>query len=524
MYKCANLFNLLSNSGIMKGTMNAKQRYAKNNLEVNKKAIVMYLDMNSFFASCEQQDNPALRGKPMGVVTYDSPNACVIAPSIEAKKHGVKTGMRLSDCKMLCPQIIPVLGRPQRYRDYHVRIMEVLSNYCDDVIPRSIDEALMNFTTYRNIYSDFHEVARQIKADLLKKCGEFVKCSIGIAPNSFLAKLATEIQKPDGLIEITPENIDEHLSKMKLTDLPGIARANEARLKMIGIETPLKMRHSSEALLRRAFGGIVGNYWYKRLNFMEVDLVRNPYRGMSAGRTVSRQQREDPQALDSMLISLCTRLEQRMVKQQVCCREVTFDIRYKNGTKWDTKIRLATPSQDAMEIRSYIQQKMQEFAQQRNTPLFNSNLQHMVVAISNFIEMSHVQYGLFDNRMRQDKVRKAMYNIKDDFGKNSVRKASETIQHKVMADAIGFGSVKDLYSGGNFNHYLLEEDSLGAKNKRTPREAVTETDDIDWDANQDTEALMQYAQQKLEREQQKQQQRNVAKVQYKSVDYYDAWE
>lgn len=507
----------------MKGTMNAKERYSKNLLEGSSDAIVMYIDMNSFFASCEQQDNPALRNKPMGVVTYDSPNACVIAPSIEAKKFGVKTGMRLTDCKALCPHMIPVLGRPQRYRDYHVRIVNVLTNYCDDVIPRSIDEALLNFTSYRHIYQDFHEVARKIKADLAVACGEFVKCSIGISSNIFLAKLATELQKPDGLIEITPDNIDEHLSKIKLTDLPGIARANEKRLHMIGIDSPFKMRHSSEALLRRAFGGIVGNYWHKRLNFMEVDMVRNPYRGMSAGRTLSRKQREDPQALESMLISLCTRLEQRMVKQEVCCKEVQFNIRYNNYTKWETKIRLTTPSQDAMEIRTYIQQKMRDFEQKAKTTLFNHQIQHMVVAISNFMKLKDVQYGLFDNRMRQDLVRKAMYHIKDDFGKNSVRKASETIQHKVMTDAIGFGSVKDLYSGGNFNHYLLEEDTLGAKTKRTPREAITEADEIDWDNNQDIEALMEYAQQKMEREQQQKQNRNVAKPQHKSVDYFDAW-
>src|SRR5690606_2947848 len=100
---------------------------------------------------------------------------------------------------------------------------------------------------------------------IYRDCGEFVKCSIGIAPNAFLAKLATELQKPDGLVEITPENIDEHLSKLKLTDLPGIAKANERRLVTIGIRTPLQMRHSSEPLLRKVFGGIVGNYWYKRL-------------------------------------------------------------------------------------------------------------------------------------------------------------------------------------------------------------------------------------------------------------------
>ena len=91
-------------------------RYTENSIEAASASHIMYIDMNSFFASCEQQDFPELRGKPIGVCTYNSPNACVIAPSIEAKRYGVKTGMRLGDCRALCPGIIPLTTRPHRYR------------------------------------------------------------------------------------------------------------------------------------------------------------------------------------------------------------------------------------------------------------------------------------------------------------------------------------------------------------------------------------------------------------------------
>lgn len=465
------------------------KRYAQNSIAGNPDAVVMYVDMNSFFASCEQQDNPELRNRPIGVITHPAANACVIAPSVEAKKFGVKTGMRLGECRELCPAIVPVLARPPRYRDYHVRILKVLNDYCDDVLARSIDEALLNLTSYRLIYHDFEALARQIKADLRRDCGEYVKCSIGIAPNSFLAKLGTELQKPDGLVQITPENIDEHLYKLKLTDLPGIATRNAYRLQMIGIKNPLQMRHSSEALLRKAFGGVVGNYWYKRLHFMEVDMYKNGYRGMSAGRTLSRPQRNDPQALESMLISLTTRLEQRMVKQEVFCREVNFAIKYHDYTRWETKVKLANPTQDAMDLRKYIKQKMDDFEQERKGfKLFNPKIQHMVVSIANFVSDKYLQYSLFDNHIRRDWLRKAMYAIKDEYGKNSVRRAAETIQHDVMRDAIGFGSVKDLYEGNHFNQYLLEEDHKGAKAERThPRNILQLPDDIDWDVFQDEE-------------------------------------
>ena len=430
----------------------------------------MYIDMNSYFASCEQQRHPELRNKPIGVLTYDSPNAAVIAASIEAKKFGIKSGMRLGDCKLLCPQMLTTTTHPAWYRQIHVDVMNIIRNYCEDVIPKSIDEAVVNFHSYRYVYKDLSVVAKQIKADIAAKY-DYLKCSIGIAPNSFLAKVGTELQKPDGLIIITPDNIDEHLAKMKLTDLPGIASANERRLQMIGIRTPLDMRHSSPALLRKAFGGVVGNYWHSRLNFAEVDMYsKAENRTMSATRTLSRQQSQDPQVLESMLISLCTRLEQRMVKGELFCKEVSFAIRYKDGTSWDTAIKLADPLQDAMEMISYIKERIHDFQRSRNLQtVFTPLTTNLTVAISSFMNGKVMQYSLFDNRIKRDTVRKVMYQIKDHFEqKNIVRKGCELFVPDVMKDAIGFGSVKDMLmkEGEVKNKFMLEEDLVPGQPKK----------------------------------------------------------
>ena len=421
----------------------------------------MYVDMNSYFASCEQQRHPELRGLPLGVITHNSPNAAVIAASMEAKRMGVKTGMRLHECRMLCPEMRTISTHPAWYRVIHVDIMKILRSYCDDVIARSIDEAVVNFSSYRLVYKDLKGIARNIKADIREQyyC---LTCSIGIAPNSFLAKLATEIQKPDGLIEITPDNIDGYLANLKLTDLPGIAGRNEHRLITIGIRNPLEMRHASPALLRKAFGGIVGDYWHRRLNFGEVDMYKNASnRTMSAVRTLGPKQRESPQTIDAMLVALCTRLEQRMVKHDIFCKEVSFHIRYRDTTSWDTSVKLADPVQDAMELRRYIQERMAEFERSRNIPtLFRSNTLRIGVNITGFVSGNIMQYSLFDNRLKKDLARKAIYNIKDRYGKNTIRKGVEMFDPKVMRDAIGFGSVNDMVSpdGDIVNQYLLEEE------------------------------------------------------------------
>jgi DNA polymerase-4 len=433
------------------------ERYAKNSIRQNTDGIVMYVDMNSFFASCEQQLDPVLRGKPVGVCPYESPNAAVIAVSLEAKALGITTGMRLMECRQLCPQLIIRPSQPVKYRHFHVAIINVLKKYCNDVIPKSIDEAILNFTSYKLIYKDFVAIARQIKSDI-KEQADYLKCSIGIAPNAFLAKLATDLQKPDGLVEITADNIDEHLKKLQLTDLPGIASANERRLKKVGIYTPLEMRYASISLLRKAFGGIVGYYWHCRLHFYEVDMYVNQTKSMGAGRTVSTQQSSSLQTLDALIISLCTRLEQRMVKQSVFCRQAIFSVGYKNRSDWKTLFHFANPLQDAIELKSYIAQRIKEYETAcPSSQVLNKDVFSINITVQDFISEDIIQYNLFDNRIQQDKLRKTMYFIKNKYGKNSVRKACETIEPDVMKDAIGFGSVKELNADTGLNNFLLEE-------------------------------------------------------------------
>lgn len=435
-----------------------------NSLNKNGAALVMYIDMNSYFASCEQQLQKHLRNKPIGVCPYGGPNAVVIAASKEAKKFGIRTGMNASQCKVLCPDFEMVPTRPFLYRRIHVQIMNILRSYCDanSVIPKSIDEAVVDLTNYTYIYKDPIALARQIKKDIHNTVGAYITCSIGIAANVFLAKLATEIQKPDGLIQITPENIDHYLAQLSLTDIPGIARAGEKRLNRAGIYTPIDFRNASESLLRKVFGGVTGNYWYYRLHFKEVDLSTTDYKRMSAMRSLSAQTRSGYETLQAMLISLCTRLEQRLVKQNVFCRELSFYAGYYSAGEWKTSIRLIHPLQDAMEMLQQVKYKIAAYEKLQPLKVLRKDMKFMGLEVGDFVSSETLQYSLFDNRLQLDRLRKIMYTIKDQYGKNMVRKASETIEAGQMKDAIGFGSVKDLYQqndmGVGFNKFLLEED------------------------------------------------------------------
>lgn len=419
-----------------------------NTLAVKTEARILFVDMNSFFASCEQQTNFWLRGRPVAVCVYTGKYGCVIAPSIEAKKKGVRLGMRLHEAIRICPDLVPLETNPDKYRSFHARILNILKRYSEDVIPRSIDEAVVDLSSYKHIHPDVVAVAKQIKQNIHDEVGDWLKCSIGIAPNAFLAKLASDIQKPDGLTIITPENIDSVLKKLELTDLPGIAKGMAQRLQKAGIYTPLQLRHSTPDKLKAACKSIIGLHWYHRLHFREVDMLdREEYKNMSAMRQVSKEQRKDVQNLRDIAMMLCLTLEKRLMKKQLFCKRVVFYTRYEDGSAYEDRFHTEQPLQDGMEIFHILEERQKKFQRDHNLalPVINTEVTRIGVVIEEFIHEDAVQLNIFDNsHIRQNQLRKAVYGIKDKYGLKTIRRASELGDEDAVDDVIGFGNVKDV--------------------------------------------------------------------------------
>lgn len=419
----------------------------QNHLQEQLEPRVLFVDMNSFFATCEQQVNYYLRRRPVGVCVYTGKYGCIIAASVEAKRRGVKTGMRLNDAIQICPDLVPVETNPSRYREYHVKIMNVLRKYAEDVIPKSIDEAIVNLSKYKLMYRDPMQVALRIKADIKSEVGDWLTCSIGIAPNTFLAKLASNLQKPDGLSIITPNNIDEVLSKLKLQDLPGIAKNHARRLEQAGIQTPLKMRHTSPQILREIFKSVEGYYWHYRLNFRELDINSHAYKSMQAQRQISKEQRSSVESIEQVFQTLCMRLEQRMVKHAVYTRTIGFSVRYGEHGRWDDFFSIGQPIQDGIVLMNLIKERVHQFeTKNRTKPVFNTEIRSIGITITNFLKKEEVHPNLFEDTIRKDTLRKTVYEIKNKYGDVKLLRATELSESVIMKDVIGFGSVKDLYS------------------------------------------------------------------------------
>ncbi|MEK9143355.1 MAG: hypothetical protein AAB481_01865, partial [Patescibacteria group bacterium] len=229
---------------------------------------IMHVDLNSCFATIEQQANPLIRGKPMVVAAYTTGRGCILAASVEAKRLGIKTGMRVSEGKNLYPCLVVLPPDPEKYRWVNRKLRVLLSSYTPYLSVESIDEMVMDLAHAPR--KDTISVANEIKLRIKQEIGEWLTVSIGIAPNRYLAKVASGLHKPDGLDVITKENIEEILTGLRLEDLCGIKEGNAGRLRFMNIKTPVEFFRATAVALIRALHSKTGWNWWQRLHGYET--------------------------------------------------------------------------------------------------------------------------------------------------------------------------------------------------------------------------------------------------------------
>jgi len=231
----------------------------------------LFVDFNSYFASVEQQEQPALRGRPVAVLPVMTDSTCCIAASYEAKRFGVKTGTNAGEARKKCPGLILIEARPPLYVEYHHRLIAAVDSCLPVTEVRSIDEMSCALRGVWRERETALRLAYEIKARIAATVGEFMRSSIGIAPNMFLAKTASDMQKPDGLVVIEEGDLPEILFRLQLRDFCGIGASREARLHACGIRTVEQLCRAPKEVLRRAWNGIEGDRMYDLLRGEEVE-------------------------------------------------------------------------------------------------------------------------------------------------------------------------------------------------------------------------------------------------------------
>jgi DNA polymerase IV len=231
----------------------------------------LHIDLNSFFASVEQQLHEEYRGKPLAVVPTMADTTCCIAASYEAKALGIKTGTQVGEAKKKCPDIILIAGDHADYAKYSHRIAEAVELACPVAHNPSIDEMVCQLIGREQEPPRARKIALEIKESIYKNVGVALRCSIGMAPNRYLAKIASDMQKPDGLIGLLPSQLPRAIAHLELRDLPGVGARTEVRLNAKGITTMEQLLALDRNGMRSLFDSVWGDRMYHWLRGAQTE-------------------------------------------------------------------------------------------------------------------------------------------------------------------------------------------------------------------------------------------------------------
>jgi DNA polymerase-4 len=330
---------------------------------------VMHIDLNSCFATIEQQARPLLRGRPVAIVNRRSNHTSIVTASYEAKVLGVTTGMKLNEAFKICPDIVALESDPPKYRYIYRQLMRIMNDYSAHVRMKSIDEGVIDFSeaTIDVRQRNLCDIGWEIKNRLWGEIGGAINCNVGISTNRFLAKTAAGLNKPNGLDVITHKNLRSTFKSLELTDITGIAQRMELRLNQVGIYTALEFLDANEEILRKqVFKSITGSQWYKRLRGWEVD--KHDYDIKTVGRQyVLDEYKLSRDKVLQRLHFLCEEVGQKIRSQGLVARGVRVYARgyqYKgsgwNGEYWQARHLLKTSFSSDKDIYSIARQLFED--------------------------------------------------------------------------------------------------------------------------------------------------------------------
>ncbi len=310
---------------------------------------IIHLDMDAFYASVEQRDDPSLRGKPLAVGGSPDSRGVVAAASYEARVFGVRSAMPMARALRLCPELLVVRPDFARYRAASQKVMAILRECTPLVEPLSLDEAYLDVT--ENLWGE--PLASVIAGKLKNRIREETRltASAGVAPNKFLAKIASGWQKPDGLTVIAPERVERFLQQLPVEALWGVGPVTAKKLRALGIRKVTDLRETDDLSLQQAVGGLAA--WLKRLSWgddpREVKPDR-PWKSISAETTYA-QDLADVREMRAELARLAARVTSSLEKKNLLARTVTIKVRFGDFTTVTRSHTADRPSRDAGEFR-----------------------------------------------------------------------------------------------------------------------------------------------------------------------------
>ena len=383
--------------------------------------IILHLDMNSYYATLEQQAYPNLRGKPIGVAGKGGgERTVVVGASIEAKKLGVRGAMSTWEARKICPQIIIIPANYDRYSFVSKRIFTMMERFSPTVEVFSIDEAFIELPNKAN-WEDAASIAHQMKKLIHKQIGEWVTCSIGISYGRTLAKLASELQKPDGLVIIRPEDFTKIAQKTAIEDLCGIGWRIGPRLNQMGVRTINELGQMPRQMLIDTFGQATGSWLNLIGNGIDDNRLRS-YRDLPHEKSIGHSYTvpQDLRSLEDVkktALLLCERVGVRLRNKNLVGRTVSLYMRFDDHTSWGQQHHQKEYIFDGLHIYRLAEKVFKDLPQSKPVRL-------VAVSISDLSELKSSTQPLFEVEKNREKLTKAVDKINARYGEFTVHRGT----------------------------------------------------------------------------------------------------
>jgi DNA polymerase-4 len=347
---------------------------------------------------------------------------CAIAASYEAKAYGVKTGTMIYEAKKLCPEIICVQANHENYVMYHHKILAEINKYIPIEIISSIDEVACKLIGSQKNEAQARQIAKNIKIGIQENIGQYIRCSIGIAPNRFLAKTASNLEKPDGLQVLYGKDIPDRIKHFKLSDLTGIGRAMEYRLNKSGILSIQELYNISPKHMRKIWGNVQGEKFWYMLRGKEIADIKTERKTIGHSHVLEPKWRLVELA-EKVMLRLLLKASSRLRRMDYYCSRLSLSIRTENNLRLEGKSRF---------YRACDNKKLQEEATKIWVQLIKKRnfkqIKKISITLYNLKKKSDLQPELFQNfnkkitldTNRFEKLSKTMDNINTRFGRDSV--------------------------------------------------------------------------------------------------------
>jgi len=404
--------------------------------------IILHIDFDSYFASCEQQFDSKLRGKPIGV-TAQNGRTCIIAASREAKKMGVKSPSRTFEALKIVPGMVFVPAHFEKYWEITQKFLNICKDFSPFVELFSLDEVFMDVTATEGLFGGKYQVIDKIKQRIKNEIGEYVTVSVGISHNKLLAKLASGINKPNGCLEITLENIWQIYANTKLTDFCGIGSRIEKRLNCLRIYTPLELHNTSLEVLIKEFKDAEGHF-LKNLGNGQDDSVVVPYYFPSETKSVGRsyclpQNTYDQRLILQNIYELCEEISLKLRRLNKKGRTVFMYLggnRSAHGRK-----TIADYIDSTAEIFKLCQFLYRDWEWDKASDAEQKMVRQISISVGNLEDDKNLTLSLFDNDDKKTNVSKTVDKLNEKFGDHTVRNGFllyapnlKTVPNGFMAD------------------------------------------------------------------------------------------